>query len=414
MSARMRSHNILDQLTQKLLNRRIYQEYPLVDSADKQYYVAGTVNGMLIEALPDTGADKCFISSELASRLGLLPVPGTQEKITLANEKVVESPGMVQVPWEFAKQREKHMINCWILPGCIRDLVLGSSFLQATNTLKKFRDRIQVRLLGVFNRFSLSFLGGKKQRLRGYINGHLTAALPDTGSDAMFINGAFARKIGLDIDSDVRNLVEVELADGSTTMTSGIVRDVQWKVGKTTVQCTFHVLEDLCMDVVLSNSYLFNMNIFSEQEEHFFDMDSKDHFDDDSSYFCNLRLLKNKNGKRANHYLEFYLIDAVASPKAFSPEMTQHELEQLEKWEKMEELYRRDESRDWIMSLPEEQQEKASQDEKARQQCWEASRKERKAKWAAASHTAKENVRNDTDLISRLKKRFCIGTPLRK
>ncbi|PTB49370.1 hypothetical protein M431DRAFT_272536 [Trichoderma harzianum CBS 226.95] len=399
MSARMRSHNILNQLTQKLLNRRIYQEYPLADSVDKQYYVAGTVNGMLIEALPDTGADKCFISSKLASRLGLLPVPGTQEKITLANEKVVESPGMVQVPWEFTRQREKHMMNCWILPGCIRDLVLGSSFLQATNTLKRFRDRIKVRLIGVFNRFSLSFLGGKKQRLRGYINGHLTAALPDTGSDAMFVNGAFARKIGLDIDSDVRNLVEVELADGSTTMTSGIVRDVQWRVGKTTVQCTFHVLEDLCMDVILSNSYLFNMNIFSEQEEHFFDMDSKDHFDDYSSYFCSLRLLKNKN---------------VASPKAFSPEMTQHELEQLEKWEKMEELYRRDESRDWIMGLPEEQQEKAVQDEKARQQCWEASRKERKAKLAATSHTAKENVRNDTDLISRLKKRFRIGTPLRK
>ncbi|KAL7787298.1 hypothetical protein V8C43DRAFT_289258 [Trichoderma afarasin] len=397
MSERMRSHNILDQ-RQQLSNKKIDQEYLLADSTDKQYYVAGMVNLIPIEAFPDTGADRCFISSKLASHLGLHPVPGTQERITLANKKVVESLGMVQVPWEFAIKRKKHMMNCWILPTSIHDLVLGRSFLEATNTLKKYRKRIESKLLGTLKKLRLRFLGGK-QRLRGYISGHLTAALPDTGSDAMFVNGAYAREIGLDIDSDVRNLVEVELADGSITMTSGIVRDIQWKVGKTTVQCTFYVLEDLCADVILSNSYLFDMNIFSEQEEHFFDMDSEDHFDDCSSYFCNLRLLKNKN---------------VASPKAFSPEMTQHELEQLEKWEKMEELYRRDESRDWIMSLPEEQQEKAAQDEKARQQCWEASRKERKAKWAAVSHTAKGNVRDDTDLISRLKKRLRIGTLLKK
>ncbi|KAL5083488.1 hypothetical protein Trisim1_001418 [Trichoderma cf. simile WF8] len=403
MSERMRSHNILNQ-RQQLSNKKIDQEYPLADSTDKQYYVAGMVNKIPIEAFPDTGADKCFISSKLASHLGLHPVPGTQERITLANKKVVESLWMVQVPWEFAIKRKKHMMKCWILPTSIHDLVLGRSFLEATNTLKKYSKRIESKLLGAvkklgtLKKLGLWFLGGK-QRLRGYINGHLTAALPDTGSDAMFVNGAYAREIGLNIDSDVKNLVEVELADGSTTMTSGIVRDVQWKVGKTTVQCTFYVLEDLCTDVILSNSYLFDMNIFSEQEEHFFDMDSEDHFDDCSSYFCNLRLLKNKN---------------VAPPKAFSPEMTQHELEQLEKWEKMEELFRRDENRDWMEGLPKEQQEKAAQDEEARRQCWEASRKERKAKWAAASHTAKGNVRDDTDLISRLKKRFRIGTPLKK
>ncbi|UKZ78868.1 hypothetical protein TrVFT333_006614 [Trichoderma virens FT-333] len=240
------------------------------------------------------------------------------------------------------------------------------------------------RLLGVSKRLSLSFLGNEKQRLRGYLNGHLATALPDTGSDAMFLNGEFARKLGLDIDSNVRNLVEVELADGSTTMTSGIVRDVHWKVGKTTVQCNFYVLEDLCADIILSNTYLFDMNIFSEQEKHFFDIDSEDHFKDYLFHFCNLRLVKK------NH---------VASPSAFSPEMTQQELEQLEQWEKLEELHKRDENRDRIMRLPEDQQEKAAQDEKARQQCWEALRKERKAKWAAGSHTTKENVQNGGSLI---------------
>ncbi|EHK20571.1 uncharacterized protein TRIVIDRAFT_49174 [Trichoderma virens Gv29-8] len=374
----MRQHEILGQLTQQLLNSPGFQEQLFSDAADKQYYVAGTVNGTVVEALPDTGADGCFISSKLASHLGLRPVPGTQKRISLANNKIVESPGMVKVPWEFARERTTHTITCWILPGCIRDLVLGNHFLRATYTLTKFRNRIKSKLLGVSKRLSLSFLGNEKQRLRGYLNGHLATALPDTGSDAMFLNGEFARKLGLDIDSNVRNLVEVELADGSTTMTSGIVRDVQWKVGKTTVQCNFYVLEDLCADIILSNTYLFDMNIFSEQEKHFFDIDSEDHFKNYLFHFCNLQL------------------------------------EQLEQWEKLEELHKRDENRDRIMRLPEDQQEKAAQDEKARQQCWEALKKERKAKWAAGSHTTKENVQNGGSLIGRLKKRLRIGVAPRK
>lgn len=250
-------------------------------SGEKEFYVPGSVNGITVEALPDTGAEACFISPHLTSRLGLHPTPGPQKRIKLANKKTVQSSGMVVVPWRFRKEGTTHMICCWVLPGCGSDLVLGNHFLRATNALKKVCHRIKSKFLEVPKRLSLSYLGNKKQRLRGYLNGHLIAALPDTGSDAMLINGAYARKIGLDIDSDIRNRGTIRLADGSTAIISGIVRDAEWRVGSTAVQCNFYVLENLCVNVILSNKYLFEMNIFTEQEEHFFNMNSEDDFEED-------------------------------------------------------------------------------------------------------------------------------------
>lgn len=271
-------------------------------SGEREYYVAGSVYGTAVEALPDTGADTCFISPDLASRLGLCPIPGTQKRVTLANKKAVKSPGMVKVPWKFTKERNTHTINCWILPGCTHHLVLGNPFLQATQTLTKFRNRIKSKLLTAAGVFSLSVLGDEKQRLRGYLNGQLAAALPDTGSDAMLINGAYARKIGLSIDSNVENQVKVRLADGSTTMTSGIVRDVDWRVGSTTVRCSFYVLENMCVDVILSNDYLFEMDIFSKEKQHFFHVDSENYPKEHLLYFCVLRLIKKK--KKRGKYMD--------------------------------------------------------------------------------------------------------------
>ncbi|PON24232.1 hypothetical protein TGAM01_v206920 [Trichoderma gamsii] len=348
-------------------------------SGEKKFYVAGSVYGTAVEALPDTGADTCFISPDLASRFGLRPIPGTQKRVTLANKKAVKSPGMVKVPWKFTKERNTHTINCWILPGCMRHLVLGNPFLQATQTLTKFRDRIKSKLLATPTFFSLSVLGDEKQRLRGYLNGQLAAALPDTGSDAMLINGAYARKIGLSIDSNVENQVKVRLADGSTTMTSGIVRDVDWKVGSTTVRCSFYVLENMCVDVILSNNYLFEMDIFSQEKEHFFHVNSETHSKEHLLYFCVLRLIKKKRV-------------SILTPK------------EKEELEKQEEWYRRDIKRDEIMALPEGQREAAARAEKARQQRWEELRPERKAKWIAESQIVTESVQNSVSWGGRWKK----------
>ncbi|KAI0192965.1 hypothetical protein EV127DRAFT_425397 [Xylaria flabelliformis] len=74
--------------------------------------------GRSVAALPDSGADVCFISPELAISLGLHPQPGTERLVKLANGRKLISPGVVGVPWNFLNEEETFHITCWILPGC--------------------------------------------------------------------------------------------------------------------------------------------------------------------------------------------------------------------------------------------------------------------------------------------------------
>lgn len=253
----------------------------------KQYSVIGLIKGIAVKALPDTGANMCFISPDLASRLGLRSAPGTEKEITLANRKVVQSPGMVEVPWRFARERKTYMLDCWILPGCVNNLILGNPFLDATLTLTKFCHRIKSKIVETPKRLLIRQLGDEKHRLWGYLDGHQTAALPDTGSDVMLIDSAYARKIGLYIDNDPNHLLEVEFADGTTAWTRGVVHAVPWDVGGKTVYCDFHVLDDLSVDVILSKDYLFHMNVFSEHADCISDVESNENL----SHFCNIRLI---------------------------------------------------------------------------------------------------------------------------
>lgn len=264
----------------------------------------GDVNGTPVEALPDSGADMCFISPRLASDLGLSPAAGTQKRIQLANKKCVQSPGMVEVQWRFAREQNQHTLNCWILPGCVHDLVLGKHFLKSTQTLTALKSRVKSKQVESPTPLRLRLLGEEKQRLWGCLDGHLTAALPDTGSDVMLISNSYARKVGLAVDRDFENWLEIEFADGSIEWTSGIVRDVSWEVGGKTVQCDFHVLDDLCVDVVLSKNYLFDLNVFSESSEYFFHGNPEE----DLFQLSNIRLI-GRYGDTLNVLEEEYLED---------------------------------------------------------------------------------------------------------
>ncbi|WQF80554.1 Putative aspartic peptidase domain superfamily [Colletotrichum destructivum] len=285
------------------INQHHYKRLSGYSSASKRYYVKGSVDGLPIEAFPDSGAEKCFISPEMASNLGLSPMTNTQRATRLANKKQVQSPGMVQVPWIFAGEDEQHLLKCWILPGCIHDLVLGHDFIKMTQTFTKFKQRVKNKLSSLRAPF-LRLLGSGRQRVVGFLNGEMTFAMPDTGSDLMLVSGPHARRNGLLVDNGSEHRLEVGLADGSTCLTTGVVRDVSWAVGDKTVRCEFHVLEDLCVDVVLSKDYLFDLEIFSTYPEWFIDIDSEENV----FHFFNIRLL-GRYGSELNALEEQYLVD---------------------------------------------------------------------------------------------------------
>ncbi|KAJ0107077.1 hypothetical protein J7T55_006956 [Diaporthe amygdali] len=271
--------------------------------ASNKYYIDGSVASLPVEAFPDSGAGACFISPEMASNLSLSLTPNTRKTFYLANNKPSQSPGMVQVPWMFAGEDEQHSLNCWILPGCIHDIVLGNHFLNLTKTLTKFMHRVKCKL-SLSERPRLRLIGKQIQRLTGYLNGEMALAIPDTGSDLMCMSGSYARSMGLSIDDNVDNLLEVELADGSVCITSGVVRNLSWAVGDKAILCDFYVLEDLCADVVLGKDYLFDLGVFSNCSDSFIDID----LTEDIVHFCGVHLI-GKHSSALNILEEEYLAD---------------------------------------------------------------------------------------------------------
>jgi len=256
--------------------------------------VVGDVLGTLVTANPDTGADGCFMSSNMAAKLSLYPAPGTESFFRVANGRKVSSPGVVEVPWKFIGESETHPIICRILPGCSHDIILGSKFLDETETMTTFREyRVKKRFVSVPGSLRVLLLGEGKQRLMGRFNGNPVAALPDTGSDVMVISREYARKLGLPVDKSPQCIVEVEFGDGLTALTDGMVRQVAWSVGGTTIISDFFVLDGLCVDVVLSKDYVFDQDVFVEFSDHI----TEDHITEDEITprlleLCGIRLLR--------------------------------------------------------------------------------------------------------------------------
>ncbi|KAJ8123428.1 hypothetical protein ONZ43_g620 [Nemania bipapillata] len=234
-----------------------------------KWTIFGKVLGTLIAALPDSGADACFISPEMAVLLGLDIQPGTERSVKLASGKEVLSPGSVVVPWNFLDEEETVQMTCWVLPGCSHQMILGSKFLEETKSLTTLRRRIQRKYISVPKSVCVNLLGEGKNRLWGYLNGNWVAALPDTGSDVMVISRRYARRLGLKVESGPGNIVEVEFVDGTTALTDGIVRDVAWSSGGHSIQCDFLVLDNLSVDVILAKDYLFDMDVFSNCSANF-------------------------------------------------------------------------------------------------------------------------------------------------
>lgn len=255
----------------------------------KDYRVEAIVGEHQVDALADTGAQSNFISAQFVDKVGLVPDGRGPTKIQLPGGKQIVSPGVVQVPFSFRGELKKHMLECWIIPGCTNDLILSGSFLRATKTLTKFKNRIKKSIRQSLTRLSFNLIGDERQRLWGSLNGKSVLALPDTGSDVMLVSAAWARENKLKIDRDLEHRLELELADGTNVFTTGVVHDARWRFGDSAqeVHSDFYVLEDLSVDVVLSSDFIFEFDVFSEFGQFVVDLDSTP----DLAEFFNVKLI---------------------------------------------------------------------------------------------------------------------------
>jgi hypothetical protein len=256
----------------------------------KDYRVEARVGEYQVDALADTGAQSNFISAQFVDKVGLVPEDRIPNRIQLPGGKQVLSPGTVKVPFSFHGELEEYMLDCWIMPGCTSDLILSGPFLRVTKTLTTFKNRIKESIRQIpRTRFRINLVGNEKQRLWGSLDGRSALALPDTGSDVMLVSAEWAKENNLEIDHEPRHRLELELADGSKVFTMGIVHNATWTFGDSskTVCCDFYVLDNLLVDVVFSNDFIFGLDVFSRFNHFMIDLDSMP----DLSEFCNVRLI---------------------------------------------------------------------------------------------------------------------------
>jgi Aspartyl protease len=247
-----------------------------INPANKRHYeVPGNLNGARVMAFPDTGAEKNVISLDFAVRNKLDIQCNSQLKFQLPTGKVSRSVGTAYLPWQFFNEPRVFKILFSVLPECTHDVIIGGKFLKFTQTLTKFAHRIKMKLLPFPPRLGVKLLGSQRQRVWGSLDGERAVAVPDTGSDVMLVSTAYAMQRGFKISDQKDYQLELEFADGSRAFTRGLVKGVDWSFddSDTSYQCDFHVLDNLPVDVVLSNDFLFGVNAFSEYASSFFDAD---------------------------------------------------------------------------------------------------------------------------------------------
>ncbi|KAG9501961.1 hypothetical protein J7337_007668 [Fusarium musae] len=239
------------------------------------YIVKGLVGSLRhqIDALPDTGAKRNFVSQQLVEKPGLVPKVRIKERFRLPTGATVESSGTVDVPFTFLGEAENYLLDCCILPKCTQDLILCQAFLKATGTLTKFTGRITKSLRKFTSRLRFSLIEDDTCCLQGKFDNIPSIALADTGCDAMLISADFARRHSLQIDKSFEHRRTIEYADGSLDTTTGIVYDSTWQFSSSwdSIPCNFYVLDDLKADIILSSHFIFEHKVFSQFEEDIID-----------------------------------------------------------------------------------------------------------------------------------------------
>jgi len=77
----------------------------------------------------------------------------------------------VKLDWAFAEDpAKKYDLLFHALPTCIYDVILGSAFLTATETLSKYGRRLTECVFATARVFKFGFLGNRCHRLEGVLD----------------------------------------------------------------------------------------------------------------------------------------------------------------------------------------------------------------------------------------------------
>ncbi|CAI7611594.1 unnamed protein product [Penicillium glandicola] len=260
-------------------------------------------------AVGDYGAKANFMKEEYAVSLGLPISQNATCKVTIGSGKQVTTVGTATVPFRFSGDNEVHHLEFQLLPNCIHNVIIGKPFLKFTKTFSNvanFHRRVKERVTKGISQFHLLYLGASTPMFEGSINGQVkTTALADSGSKVLLMDEAYARNIGVHIETGHEHQTRLKFADNSVTDTTGMAYDVKWRFGcdgefTSPYPLNFHILKNAPANVILSDTFLFDTKAFSQYHHYLIDDDDDCEDEDMLIYFFAIDIDKRKNRTQVN------------------------------------------------------------------------------------------------------------------
>jgi hypothetical protein len=193
--------------------------------------------------------------------------------VKLGNGSTVSTIGTTTSLFAFAGEKATHALLFHVLRTSVYDVVLGSPFLQATETLTRYAHRIGRRCHEALSHRVCAL--GASQRVSGRLNGIHMDATPDTGSDVSLMSASLAARHKLKVNTEKQHRVLLEFADGSTATATGLVENLEWRYGDTgdPYRMDVYVLPQLSVDLLLGYDFLHDTNAFVAYEGDFWSGD---------------------------------------------------------------------------------------------------------------------------------------------
>jgi hypothetical protein len=238
------------------------QKEPTAD-VGRQRYIPLSIRDQEIHAFPDNGSELDIVSRRFAKKHQLAVDRADIRTVILPNGLKRSTMGTATLQFRFKGEKESFRRTFHVLRNSIYDVVLGRSFLDATETLGTFMHRIKTKAVSWFSKLPrVHLLGSIAPRVTGSINGAFVNAIDDIGSDVNLISLKEARRLGLNIQTGEAYRTPLGFAEGSQASTYGKVVGVHWRFGMDAssepIKTDFHVLQDLTCDLILSNDFLFD------------------------------------------------------------------------------------------------------------------------------------------------------------
>ena len=232
----------------------------------------------LYDAVPDTGSLKNIISQDYARSIGV-PVDRTKmQRNAFANAvgKKFNSLGEAILKFSFPDEPSKTYEETFaVVQRCAAPLVLGKSFLLATEIFSRFRHRLKKTVTSVSQPWRMMYAGSSGLRFSCTIDAEPVLANVDNGSEKDFVSLQYARSYQWKIARLPRHVGFVELADGTTTKVAGYVDAPLVIEGKTYLR-RWYILHALVCDVLIGDETIEETDLFNTHLEHLLDTDDVD------------------------------------------------------------------------------------------------------------------------------------------